>query len=94
VDRDRQAEIDALVDGRPVPPPADDAAAVGRALMVAMAYDPEVYRAFMDIIGVIEPPQDVFSRPGLVDRIMAIAQSEPPLQVPGPTRQELIELVA
>ena len=94
VDRDRQAEIDALVDGRPVPPPADDAAAVGRALMVAMAYDPEVYRAFMDIIGVIKPPQDVFSRPGLVDRIMAIVRSEPPLQVPGPTRQELIELVA
>jgi hypothetical protein len=32
-----------------VPPPADDAAAVGRALQVAMAYDPEAYRAFMDI---------------------------------------------
>jgi len=94
VDRDRQAEIDALVDGRPVPPPADDAAAVRRALMVAMAYDPQVYRAFLDIVGVIDLPQDVFARPGLVDRIMAIAQSEPPLQVPGPTRQELMELVA
>jgi 2-polyprenyl-6-methoxyphenol hydroxylase-like FAD-dependent oxidoreductase len=93
VDRDRQAEIDALVDGRPTPPPADEAAAVGRALMVAMAYDPEVYRAFMDIIGVIDLSQDVFSRPGLADRIMAIAQSEPPLQVPGPTRQELMKLV-
>jgi 2-polyprenyl-6-methoxyphenol hydroxylase-like FAD-dependent oxidoreductase len=94
VDRDRQAEIDALVDGRPVPPPADDGAAVGRALAVAMAYDPEVYRAFMEIAGVISLPQDVFSRPGLVDRIMAIAQSEPPLQVPAPTRQELLKLVA
>ena len=94
VDRDRQAEIDALVDGRPAPAPADDAAAAGRALMVAMAYDPEAYRAFMDIIGVIELPQDVFSRPGLVDRIMAIAQSEPPLQIPAPSRQELLELVA
>jgi hypothetical protein len=94
VDRDRQAEIDALVDGRPVPPPADDSAAVGRALMVAMAYDPEAYRAFMDIIGVIELPQDVFSRPGLVDQIMAIASSEVPLQIPAPNRQELMELVA
>lgn len=94
VDRDRQAEIDALIDGRPAPPPADDAAAMGRALMVAMAYDPEAYRAFMDIIGVINLPQDVLSRPGLTERITAIAESEPPLQIPGPTRQELMDLVA
>jgi hypothetical protein len=94
VDLDRQAEIDAIIDGRPLPPPADDAAAVGRALMVAMAYDPEAYRAFMDIIGVNKLPGEVFSRPGLVDRIMAIAQSELPLQVPGPSRQELLQLVA
>ena len=94
VDLDRQAEIDAIIDGRPVPPPAGDAAATGRALRVAMAYDPEVFRAFMDIVGVIKLPQEVFSRPGLVDRIMAIAQSEPPLQVPGPSRQELLQMVA
>jgi 2-polyprenyl-6-methoxyphenol hydroxylase-like FAD-dependent oxidoreductase len=94
VDLDRQAEIDAIIDGRPVPPPADDAAAIGRALMVAMAYDPEAYRAFMDIIGVIKLPDEVFSRPGLVERIMAIARSEPPLQVPGPSRRELTQLVA
>jgi 2-polyprenyl-6-methoxyphenol hydroxylase-like FAD-dependent oxidoreductase len=94
VDLDRQAQIEAIIDGRPIPPPADDAAAIGRALMVAMAYDPEVYRAVLDIIGVIRHPGDVLSRSGLVDRIMAIAQTEPPLQVPGPTRQELMELVA
>jgi hypothetical protein len=94
VDLDRQAQIEAIIDGRPIPPPADDAAAIGRALMVAMAYDPEVYRAVLDIIGVIRHPGDVLSRSGLVDRSMAIAQTEPPLQVPGPTRQELMELVA
>jgi len=94
VDRARQAEIDAIIDGRPVPPPADDAAALGRALMVAMAYDPEVYRAFLDIIGVIKLPQEVFSRPGLAEKIMAIAQSAPPLLAPGPSREELLQLVA
>lgn len=94
VDRDRQAEIDAIVDGRPVPPPTDDAAAVGRALMVAMAYDPDAYRAFVDIVGVIEPPDDVLARPGLVERIMSIVRSEPALRIPGPTRQELLDLVA
>ena len=51
-------------------------------------------RAFIDIAGVIDLPQNDFSRPGLVDRIMAIAQSEPPLQIPAPNRQELMELVA
>lgn len=94
VDRNRQAEIDAIIDGQPVPPPADDAAALGRALMVAMAYDPEAYRAFLDITGVIRLPQEVFTRPGLVDRIMSIAQSEPPLRAPGPSREELMQLVA
>jgi flavin-dependent dehydrogenase len=94
VDLDRQAEIEAIIDGRPVPPPADEAVAVGRALMVAMAYDPEAYRAFLDTIGVLKLPQEALSRPGLVERIMAIAESEPPLQIPGPSRQELVQLAA
>jgi 2-polyprenyl-6-methoxyphenol hydroxylase-like FAD-dependent oxidoreductase len=93
VDRARQAEIDAIIDGRPVPPPSNDAEALAGALTVAMAYDPEAYRAFLDIVGVLKLPQEVFSRPGLADRIMSIAQSEPPPQVPGPSRQELLELM-
>jgi 2-polyprenyl-6-methoxyphenol hydroxylase-like FAD-dependent oxidoreductase len=93
VDLARQAEIEAIIDGRPVPPPADDAAAVARALEVAMAYDPVAYRAFMDIVGVVKLPDEVFAQPGLVDRVMAIAHTEPPLQVPGPTRQDLLNLV-
>jgi hypothetical protein len=59
-----------------------------------MAYDPEAYRAFLDIIGVIKLPGEVFSQPELVERIIAIAQTEPPPQIPGPTRPELMELVA
>ena len=93
VDLARQAEIEAIIDGRPVPPPADDAAAVARALEVAMAYDPVAYRAFMDFVGVVKLPDEVFAQPGLVDRVMAIAHTEPPLQVPGPTRQDLLNLV-
>ena len=62
--------------------------------MVAMVYDPEAYRAFLDITGVITLPQEVFTRPELVDKIMSIAQSEPPLQAPGPSREELMQLVA
>lgn len=91
VDRARQAEIDAIVDGRPVPPPGDDAAAVGRAFATAMAYDPELFRTFVDVLGVIDLPD---LRPELVERIMAIARHEQPPPAPGPTRRELLELVA
>ena len=92
-DRDRQAVIDALVDGRPAPPPADDGAALGRALAVAMAHDPEAYRAYLDIAGVLGLPQAVLARPGLAERITEIARSVPAPQVPGPDRQELLALV-
>lgn len=70
------------------------AAAIGRALGVAMAYDPDAYPAFLDIVGVIDLPDNVLTRPGLVDRITSVARSEAPLQIPGPTRQELLDLVA
>jgi 2-polyprenyl-6-methoxyphenol hydroxylase-like FAD-dependent oxidoreductase len=94
VDRDRLIDVEALAEGRPVPPPADEAAAVRRALLVAMACDADVFRAFMEIVGVVTSPHEVMARPGLVERILTIAESQPPLQVPGPSRQELLELVA
>jgi hypothetical protein len=82
------------LDAGPGGRPADDAAAVGSALTVAMAYDPEAYRAFLDIIGVIALPQDVLARPGLVDKVLSIAESQPPPSAPGPSREELLRLVA
>jgi hypothetical protein len=48
----------------------------------------------LDIIGVIKLPQEVFSRRGLADKIIAIAQSAPPQLAPGPSREELLQLVA
>ena len=52
------------------------------------------YRATLDVDRAFVNIVEVFSRPGRADRIMSIAQSEPPLQVPGPSRQELLQLVA
>lgn len=94
VDRDRQAEIDALIDGRPVPPPGDETASRWRDLAVAMAYDPDLFRGFLDTIAVLDLPETVLDRPGLFDRVRTIARSEPRVQLPGPTREELLELVA
>jgi len=92
-DRDRLTEIEAIAENRPVPPPADEAAALRRSLLVAMPHDGDVFRAFLDIFTVNAPAEEVLARPGLVDRIMAIAQTHDPLALPGPTRQELVELV-
>lgn len=92
-DRERLAEIEALAEGRPVPPPAGEDAAIRRALMVAMAYDGDVFRAFLDMFTVSARPEDVLARPGLIDKIMTIAEDQDPLQFPGPTRQELVELM-
>jgi 2-polyprenyl-6-methoxyphenol hydroxylase-like FAD-dependent oxidoreductase len=92
-DRDRLAEIEAIAQGRALPPPRDDAATIRRAMLVAMAYDGDIFRAFLEIFTVLTPPDEVLARPGLLDRIMTIANDHDPLMIPGPTRQELVELV-
>ena len=92
VDRDGQAEIDAIINRQHVPPPADDAAALGRALAVLMAYDAEVYAR--------SPTSPRSSRcrrrfPGHASWTgLSVAQSEPPLLAPGPSRQKLMQLVS
>ena len=93
-DRDRLAEIEAIAEGRPLPPPGDDAAAVRHAMLVAMAYDGDIFRAFLEIFTVLTPPSEVLARPGLLDRILTIApRTTTHSGSPGPTRQELVELV-
>lgn len=95
VDRARHAQILALMAGRPLPAPGDNsAAAVQRALLVAMAYDADVFRAFMEIVTVQNPPGVVMARPGVIDTIMAIAAERELLPTPGPDREQLLGLVA
>jgi hypothetical protein len=62
-------------------------------MLVAMAYDVDIFRAFLEIFTVLTAPSEVLARPGLLDRIMTIAQNHDPLTIPGPTRQEPVELV-
>ncbi len=95
VDRARHAQIEAVIAGRPEPaPPGNDpAAAVQRAFPVAMAYDADVFRAFLEIASVQTLPSAVMARPGMIDRIMTAAERGP-LLIPGPNREELLDLVA
>jgi 2-polyprenyl-6-methoxyphenol hydroxylase-like FAD-dependent oxidoreductase len=76
------------VDGRVpffLPPEYADAAR-------AMLYDPDVFRAVLETLGCLALPQEVFARPGIWDKVQATAGE--PMSLPGPTREELLALLA
>jgi 2-polyprenyl-6-methoxyphenol hydroxylase-like FAD-dependent oxidoreductase len=100
----------AIVDGQPSPgdpdpvsanpaeadDPAglDPATSIQRALPVAMLYDADVFRAFMEIISMYALPQEVLSRPGMAERIMAATAGHDEFTVPGPSRADLLSTLA
>jgi 2-polyprenyl-6-methoxyphenol hydroxylase-like FAD-dependent oxidoreductase len=90
VDRVRMAQISAVIQGRPVPPPRGP----GEALAIAMMYDPTLFRAFLEIVSLLALPRDVLARPGMIDRIMEIADVKEPVALAGPSRAELLRMLA
>lgn len=89
-DRQRFREMEAAIRGvspDPVPAIMD---AFGR----AVAHDADVFRALLDIRQVLHLPSEVFGRPGFVDRVLQVAAGRPLMSPPGPTRQELLGLIA
>src|SRR4051794_32635671 len=93
VDRGRRAEMRAARDGEPPARPQGPAAA-GAALMQAAAYDPEVFRAALEIIGCLALPAGVLSRPGLAEGALRVVAEHPPTPSRGPDREQLLRLVA
>jgi 2-polyprenyl-6-methoxyphenol hydroxylase-like FAD-dependent oxidoreductase len=94
IDRARLAEIEAIRTGAERPRTSDPPAVLGAALVRAMAHDPDIFRAFMEIAGCLTLPGVLFARPGLAERVLEVAghhESAPP---PGPTRDELLRLIA
>lgn len=89
MDAERFAEIAALREGRE-PPPGDERM---RAFGVAMAHDPEVFRAFLDTIACYALPEEVLARPGMSERL-APWRDGVPLQMPAPSRERLESLLS
>jgi 2-polyprenyl-6-methoxyphenol hydroxylase-like FAD-dependent oxidoreductase len=96
VDRGRLAEIDAIRIGadRPGPGPPEGADAVGARFPLAAGRDPDVFRALLEIIGCLTLPRDVFARPELEQRILAATDGVEATPPPGPTREDVLQLVA
>jgi 2-polyprenyl-6-methoxyphenol hydroxylase-like FAD-dependent oxidoreductase len=90
MDRARLAQLDATA-GRPVAPPAPGpGAGVMRDLTVAMLYDADLFRAFIEIVSMLATPQQVLARPRMTDRIAAVAAEHEEVVIPGPTRADVL----
>ena len=96
-DRMRFAEIEAIREGRAIPPPQDTLAAGIRSLMASMGRSPDLFRAALEYVATITPVQDILKRPAVAEAIRQMAadlKDSPPQPFPGPSRRELIELMA
>ncbi len=91
-DEGRLAEIDALVEERPLEPTPEFE--IGKALGVAAGKDPEMLRALLDLAGVLALPEEVLGRPGVIERAVELGSGWRDEPLPGPSREELIALVA
>jgi len=88
-DRARLAQMDALRQGTEPPPPDP----VQSAIFTAATYDPDVFRAVLETATCLALPQEVFARPGFMDRVRDVRPKRG-LKVPGPNRRQLLDLLA
>lgn len=88
-DRVRVAQMEAIRNGEE-PPPDDPMRA---AVTAGMLVDPVLFRAALETIMCLGLPQEVFARPEVRGRLAPFAGQAPP-PAPGPTRDELLEILA
>ena len=97
LDRARKAQIDACVAGESAVPAT---AAPGRdgqgtpglaGMQVAMLYDPDVFRAFLEIISMLALPEDIMARPGFNEHLAKSAAGREFFEMPGPSRGDLLQ---
>jgi 2-polyprenyl-6-methoxyphenol hydroxylase-like FAD-dependent oxidoreductase len=90
LDRARLAQLDAAA-GRPAArPAAGSGARPMRDLTVAMLYDADVFRAFLEFTSMYALPREVLARPGMADRVTAVAAEHEGAVIPGPTRADVL----
>ena len=93
-DRARKAELDAAIDGTQAPRPTGEAALFDQAYNSAMLYDAGIFRAMMEIITMQALPGQVFTRPAFADRVTAAAEGREAFVPPGPSRAQVLEMLA
>ncbi len=72
--------------------PGDPGYEMTSALALASQRDPDVFRAFIDIVGVLELPEVALARPGVFDKVMELGAAWRDEPAFGPDRAELVAL--
>ena len=96
-DRTRYAQVQALCEGREPPPPVDDLSKLLTSLFSTAVSDPDLFRAALEYVCTITPIQNILRRPEVARRVLEATQAmgdAPPMQLPGPDRAQLLDLVA
>jgi 2-polyprenyl-6-methoxyphenol hydroxylase-like FAD-dependent oxidoreductase len=88
-DRARLAEMSAARRGTIAPPPDGPMSR----LAAAAPYDPDLFRASVEMINCLARPPEILARPGIQQKIDQLA-SRPALPAPGPDRERLLQLLA
>ncbi len=89
-DRVRLAEMVAIRDGVEPPPPDPVRAKFQTAAMV----DADLFRTMVEMVTCLALPQEVFARPGFLDKVERAASGARPLAIPSPRRPELLSLLS
>jgi 2-polyprenyl-6-methoxyphenol hydroxylase-like FAD-dependent oxidoreductase len=100
LDRARKAQIDASIAGESAAPDTDPPGHDGgdmpgwAELQVAMLYDPDAFRAFLEIISLHALPEDIMARPGFSEHLAEAAAGREVFEIPGPSRGDLLQSLA
>jgi 2-polyprenyl-6-methoxyphenol hydroxylase-like FAD-dependent oxidoreductase len=93
-DRARLAEMRAFQRGEQPSEPVDEEAAIRSRLPLAATRDATAFRAFMEIVGCLSLPAEVFGRPDVIRAIQATTEDGEARPLPGPDREGVVALVA
>lgn len=91
-DRHRLREMDAVAAGEGYDP-GDPMWDITQAMQTAAVLDPEVFRAFVRIVSVLSPAEEVLANPRLLRKVIRLGAGWRDAQVIGPTRSELLKLL-
>ena len=93
-DRVRGPEVEALRLGLPDPHDPNDLMVAGfRAFDSARHYDAQVLRWWGETVSCLSLPGEVMARPGVFERVLAVAAETEPYRTPAPSRAELENLL-
>jgi hypothetical protein len=72
--------------------PGDPAFEIGGALAQASSRDHDVFRAFLEVVGVLELPQTILDRPGMFEKVIEHGADWRETEPFGPDRDTLVAL--